>query len=235
MNIPEHPTLLGLDTAGSSCSVAVMKNGEVVATLLEEMRRGQSERLLPLIHDVLDDAGLELMDMDGFAVTTGPGGFTGVRIGLAAAQGFALACGKPLVGVSNFEVMARAVPDCEKDSDQVLAVLIDAKRADIFVQCFSTDLSALTEPFSIAPEKMASQLPEGSLLLLGDGVDQVVSALSEAGRKIVVSKVNPSVDAQYLLNIAIERKLFTHDQGRISPLYLRAPDVSLPKPKPPVR
>ncbi len=234
MNISENPTLLGLDTAGSSCSVAVMKNGVIVATRLEEMRRGQSERLLPLVHEVLGEVDLELLDMDGFAVTRGPGGFTGVRIGLAAAQGFALACDKPLVGVNNFEVMARAVPDEEKLSNQVLAVLIDAKRADIFVQCFSSNLSSFTEPFAVAPDQMSMKMPEGKLLLIGDGVDQAAAALKEAGRDIEISAVNPHLDAQYLLNIAVERELFEQDQGRLSPLYLRAPDVSLPKSKSPV-
>ncbi|MEH6629542.1 MAG: tRNA (adenosine(37)-N6)-threonylcarbamoyltransferase complex dimerization subunit type 1 TsaB [Halopseudomonas aestusnigri] len=234
MNIPKNPTLLGLDTAGSSCSVAVMKNGVIVATRLEEMRRGQSERLLPLVHEALSEAGLELLDVDGFAVTTGPGGFTGVRIGLAAAQGFALACDKPLVGVNNFEVMARAVPDCEASSNQVLAVLIDAKRADVFVQCFNSNLSSLTEPFAIAPDQLAMKIPEGNLLLIGDGVDQAAEALKEAGRDIEISVVNPRLDAQYLLNIAVERGLFEQDQGRLNPLYLRAPDVSLPKSKSPV-
>ncbi|OUS12851.1 tRNA (adenosine(37)-N6)-threonylcarbamoyltransferase complex dimerization subunit type 1 TsaB [Rhodospirillales bacterium 47_12_T64] len=234
MKISDEPTLLGLDTAGSSCSVAVMRRGEVVAVRLEEMRRGQSERLLPLVHDVMDDAGLELLEMDGFVVTTGPGGFTGVRIGLAAAQGFSLACEKPLVGVSNFEVLARAVPAVEKSSDQVVTVLIDAKRADVFVQCFNSKLQTYSEPFAATPEQIVTRLPEGKLLLVGDGVDQVTSTLKAAGKDIQISGANPRANAQHLLNIVVERKLFEQEQGRISPLYLRAPDVSLPKTRSPV-
>ncbi|WP_419903082.1 tRNA (adenosine(37)-N6)-threonylcarbamoyltransferase complex dimerization subunit type 1 TsaB [Kiloniella sp.] len=234
MTFPEKPTLLGLDTAGSSCSVAVMKGGEVIATCQEEMRRGQSERLLPMVQEVLDETGLALLDMDGFAVTTGPGGFTGVRIGLAAAQGFSLACGKPLVGVSNFDVLARSVPESEKQQGQVITVLIDAKRADLFVQCFRPNLKSYSEAFAASPDKIDSLLPDGNLLLVGDGVDQAVDCLQLNGRGIQVSACNPRAEAQYLLLLALENKLFESDQGRVSPLYLRAPDVSLPKNKSPV-
>ncbi|WP_120498409.1 tRNA (adenosine(37)-N6)-threonylcarbamoyltransferase complex dimerization subunit type 1 TsaB [Kiloniella sp. EL199] len=223
--------LLGLDTAGSSCSVAIMDKGQVLASRLETMRRGQSERLLPIVQDLLEETGRDLMDMDGFAVTTGPGGFTGVRIGLAAAQGFALACNKPLVGVSNFEVLARGVPADEKIADTQIVVVIDAKRADLFVQSFDSSLVPLTEPFAVLPENLNGKLPDGNLLLVGDGVDQVAEDLKAAGRSVRSSKASDNDDAGNLLLCALEQELFDREAQSVEPLYLRAPDVSLPKDK----
>ncbi|WP_085907645.1 tRNA (adenosine(37)-N6)-threonylcarbamoyltransferase complex dimerization subunit type 1 TsaB [Kiloniella majae] len=223
--------LLGLDTAGSSCSVAIMDKSHVLASRVEPMRRGQSERLLPIVQDLLAETGKDLMDMDGFAVTTGPGGFTGVRIGLAAAQGFALACNKSLVGVNNFEVLARGVPVDEKGVDTQIVVVIDAKRADLFVQSFDSKLVPLTAPFASLPENLNDQLPDGNLLLAGDGVDQVAEDLKTAGRSINFSKASANADAGNLLRCALEQKLFEQEKQSVEPLYLRAPDVSLPKDK----
>ncbi|WP_020590542.1 tRNA (adenosine(37)-N6)-threonylcarbamoyltransferase complex dimerization subunit type 1 TsaB [Kiloniella laminariae] len=220
---------LGLDTAGSSCSVAIVRAGVVLASRLEEMRRGQSERLLPMINDVLSDTGLDLSDMAGFAVTTGPGGFTGVRIGLAAAQGFALACDKPLVGVNNFEVLARAAPAEEKSAVESLTVLLDAKRAELFVQCFTPELKPLTAPFAVSPDQLASSLPAGKHLLVGDAIEQAEEFLSKANIDYTISSALPRADASCLLLLALEKELFKQKSQRLQPLYLRAPDVSLPK------
>ena len=228
----DNSLLLGLDTAGSSCSVAVMEKGRVLASRIETMRRGQSERLLPIVQEVLDEAGKELLDMAGFAVTTGPGGFTGVRIGLATAQGFALACDKQLVGVNNFEVLARGVPTIEKTSDIQIVVIIDAKRADLFVQSFDSNLNPLTEPFAALPENLSNLLPEGNFLLVGDGIDQAYDDLKKAGRKIAISTSSANADARNLLLCAVEHQLFDGKNKSVEPLYLRAPDVSLPKNKP---
>ena len=228
----DNSLLLGLDTAGSSCSVAVMDKGQVLASRIETMRRGQSERLLPIVQEILDEAGKELLDMAGFAVTTGPGGFTGVRIGLATAQGFALACDKQLVGMNNFKVLARGVPIVEKVKDIQIVVIIDAKRADLFVQSFDSKLNPLTEPFAALPENLSDLLPEGNLLLVGDGIDQAYEYLKKAGRKIAISTSSANADAQNLLFCAVEHQLFDKKNKSVEPLYLRAPDVSLPKDKP---
>ncbi|KKJ77169.1 hypothetical protein WH95_08895 [Kiloniella litopenaei] len=227
----DNSLLLGLDTAGSSCSVAIIDKGQVLVSRSETMRRGQSERLLPIVQDLLEETGKDLMDMDGFAVTTGPGGFTGVRIGLAAAQGFALACNKPLVGVNNFEVLARGVPSDEKGVETQVVVIIDAKRADLFVQSFDSKLKPLMEPFSVLPEDLNNKLPSGHLLLVGDGIDQAIEELKQSGRKITISRSSSNADAQNLLLCAIEQDLFNKENQSVEPLYLRAPDVSLPKDK----
>ena len=129
-------TLLALDAAGASCSVALWRGGAVVAGLLEAMPRGQSERLVPMVAEVMHRAGAGFATLDAVAVTRGPGGFTGVRIGLATARALALAWRLPLIGITCFEAVASAVPPAERDAG-TLVVVLDAKRSDVYVQAFA--------------------------------------------------------------------------------------------------
>ncbi|MDX1711849.1 MAG: tRNA (adenosine(37)-N6)-threonylcarbamoyltransferase complex dimerization subunit type 1 TsaB, partial [Rhodovibrionaceae bacterium] len=90
--------LLALDAAGTACSAAIVVDGRLVAARFESMRRGHSERLVPMIGEVMAEAGLAYADLDAVGVTRGPGAFTGVRIGLATARAIGLAAGKPIYG-----------------------------------------------------------------------------------------------------------------------------------------
>src|SRR3954469_5612836 len=101
--------ILALDTAGAACSVAVLRGVVVAASRSEPMARGHSEALMPMIRAAMRDAALEFDALDLIAATVGPGAFTGIRIGLAAARGLALAAGKPAVGVTSFEAVAEGV------------------------------------------------------------------------------------------------------------------------------
>ncbi|MGF1610403.1 MAG: tRNA (adenosine(37)-N6)-threonylcarbamoyltransferase complex dimerization subunit type 1 TsaB, partial [Kiloniellales bacterium] len=179
----EPRRILALDAAGTACSAAVWAEGRVVAQRLEVMQRGQSERLLPLVEAVMAEAGLAYAALDAVAVSRGPGGFTGVRIGLAAARGLALAWGLPLIGVTNFEALAAAVPAAEL-ADRTLAVLLDSKRAEVYAQAFAPDRRPLGEPGLIVPALLDGRLPPGPLLLAGDGVAQARGALAAAGRAL---------------------------------------------------
>src|SRR5690242_5133699 len=102
--------VLGLDSAGGQCAVAVLDGERVAAARAEAMVHGQAERLLPLIAETLAAAGVTPAALDLIAVTTGPGSFTGIRIGLAAARGLALATGRTVTGVGVFDVYAASVP-----------------------------------------------------------------------------------------------------------------------------
>ncbi|MCB2100253.1 MAG: tRNA (adenosine(37)-N6)-threonylcarbamoyltransferase complex dimerization subunit type 1 TsaB, partial [Rhodobacterales bacterium] len=106
-------TLLALDSATGACSAAVRAGGALVAHRFQAMARGQAEALMPMAAEVLAEAGLTATDLDGVAVTRGPGAFTGLRIGLSAARGLALAAGVPCLGVTTFQALAEAVPDAE--------------------------------------------------------------------------------------------------------------------------
>lgn len=98
--------VLGLDTSLDACSVALARDGITLAHLRENMARGQAERLAPMTKDVMRQAGVAFADLDRVAVTTGPGSFTGVRVGLSFARALALAVDRPCIGVSTLEALA---------------------------------------------------------------------------------------------------------------------------------
>ena len=218
-------SILAMDTAGAACSAALWRDGRVVASRFEPMRRGHAERLVPMIEAVMAEASLAYGDLDRLAVTLGPGGFTGVRIGLATARGLALASGRPLVGVSNFLVLA-ATASAEVPPEGILAVAIDAKREDLYLQAFAPDLRQRTDPLSVRPEELADVLPQGRLVLVGDGVEQAAPYLEAAQRRFTRSAAPGVVDAARLAELVASQGLAAGGYGAIEPLYLRPPDAT---------
>lgn len=101
----EQPTLLAFDTSAAYCAAALLFRG-TITTRVDEMKKGQAEHLMPMLNEMLSDAGLTWQDLDGVGVGLGPGNFTGIRISVAAARGVALGLGKPAIGVNGFEARA---------------------------------------------------------------------------------------------------------------------------------
>ena len=219
-------TLLAMDAAGAACSVALWSRGAVAARRFVAMARGQSERLVPMIGEVMAEWGGGFGALDAIAVTTGPGGFTGVRIGLATARGLALARGLPLIGVTSFEVSAASASADERAGRSILAA-IDSKRAAFFLQAFDADLGELTPAAEVPLAELPTALPPGPLVLTGDAAARVAAVVAAAGRRdtILAAAAGPA-DAALLAACAALR-----DPVAVSgaePVYLRAPDVTPP-------
>jgi tRNA threonylcarbamoyladenosine biosynthesis protein TsaB len=217
-------TVLAFDTATAACSAAVWRDGAILARRFEMMARGQSEALMPMIVATLRDAGLGWGELSLIAVTVGPGAFTGLRIGLAAARGLALSTGLPVAGVLTTEALAAAVPPAERVGRTVLAV-IDAKRADVFVQAFDPDLAPRGEVQAMLPEEVPG-LAGGPLLVVGDGAERVLPFLPGARRSAAravpdAAVLAPLAEARWQAGTALPPR----------PVYIRPPDVTLPGPK----
>ncbi len=132
-----------------------------------------------------------------------------------------------MIGVSNFEAVTAAVPETERRG-RSLAVLIDAKRSDLYAQAFSAGLAALGEPRALAPEALDGFLPRGPLILAGDAAAQGRAALQAAGRDLLVASSPGSADAARVAALAAARPLPAADAAPPAPIYLRGPDVTLP-------
>jgi len=222
-----HRTLLAFDAAGRGCSAAVWRDGRVLAADRAAMARGQAERLVPMIESVIATAGIAHADLDALAVTTGPGAFTGVRIGLATARGYALALGIPAVGIGSLTAIAGGT-HAEERAGRTLLVLIDAKRADVYAQAFHPDLSPATAPMALTPDALEAALPPGPLLLAGDGDAGAQDALRAAGRDLTRSSAPALADPGTIAHLAAKEPLPAADAPPPRPVYLRPPDVTWP-------
>jgi tRNA threonylcarbamoyladenosine biosynthesis protein TsaB len=199
----------------------------VLAADQAAMARGQAERLVPMIESVIQAAGIGYGELDAIAVTTGPGAFTGVRIGLATARGYALALGIPAIGIGSLAAIAAGTDEAER-AGRTLLVLIDAKRADVYAQAFRPDLTPATEAMAVTPDALDAALPPGPILLAGDGDAGAVDALQAAGRELARSRAPTLADPGGIAHLAAKEPLPGADAPPPRPVYLRPPDVTWP-------
>src|SRR6187401_3550354 len=138
--------VLAIDTALGACAAAVLdsQRGAILASETIGMTRGHAEAVMPLIARVMDAGRCEFADLDRIAVTVGPGSFTGLRVGIAAARGIALAAGKPAVGLSTLSTLA--APHVAARSDQVIIAAIDARNEQVYFHVFAPNGKTIVAP-----------------------------------------------------------------------------------------
>lgn len=172
---------LAFDTTGAQCAVALWGDDRVLAHDVRAARHGHAALLAPMIADVLSKGGVSARSLDRIAVTRGPGGFTGVRVGLATARGLALATRAPVLGVTTFEALLLSLP-VDQEFDSVIAA-VDSRLKTIFVQVFGPDRQPIGGPLVCAPEALPAQLPSDARrpIVIGDAAACVVAALVASG------------------------------------------------------
>lgn len=199
--------VLAIDTAGIDCSAAVFDSsaGRLRSAVSEEIGKGHAERLMAVIDQALDEAGIDLKAVGKIAVVIGPGSFTGIRVGVAAARGLALSLGIECVGVSTLETLA-AFHQAVSGSGKPVLVAMDAKREEIYAQAFSADGAPLNEPAALSAEDL----------------DNLAASLSAEVTGSWVSKTGDRFDIGTVARIgALKDAAGT----RPKPLYLRGPDA----------
>jgi tRNA threonylcarbamoyladenosine biosynthesis protein TsaB len=225
--------ILALDTATTGCSVSVCRGNEVLVHDGREMSRGQAEVLLPMAVEALRQAGLTPQDLDAIAITRGPGAFTGLRIGLAAARGLALALGIPCIGVTTLEALAHGVSSQDRHDKTILAA-VESKREDLYVQTFDDALNPLSEPLSAdGPGLAALVSTAGAILVVGDGGLRAIDMLKGEGIEALMSTAAALPDTRIVAALAATR-FDAHIKALPNvlppaPLYLRPPDAKMPK------
>src|SRR5437660_11769027 len=138
--------ILAIDTALDACAAAVLDAdaSKIIAQESQAMKRGHAEALMPLIARVMKASGIAFAALDRVAATTGPGSFTGLRVGLSAARGIALAAGKPVVGVTT--LTAYAAPIVSQNGEHPVISAIDARHDQVYFQVVAGDGSSLVRP-----------------------------------------------------------------------------------------
>jgi tRNA threonylcarbamoyladenosine biosynthesis protein TsaB len=217
--------ILAFDCAGAACSAAVLRDGRVLALKSQAQRHGQAEVLLPMIQATLAEAGMRYADLGAIATTLGPGSFTGLRAGLAAARGLALATGLPAVGVGSLAAAAHAVTAAERAGAAVL-VAIDTRREDLFVQAFDAELREAGPPALADAAGAVAQAPPGRLVLAGDAAGRLAAALAAAGRSAALAAAAGPTDIAVVARLAAAELAAGRPPAPLRPIYLRAPDVT---------
>jgi tRNA threonylcarbamoyladenosine biosynthesis protein TsaB len=189
--------VLAIDTALEACSAAVLdtEHAGIVARESVAMQRGHAEALMPLIKRVMERAGFAYTGLDRVAVTIGPGSFTGLRVGIAAARGIALATGKPAVGLST--LAAYATPLIAADDTLPVVAAIDARHDHVYLQVFGPGGRTLVAP-RVAPlrEAVRAAANSGAPRLIGTAADLLAAAwpLDEREPRAVEQRGAPDID-----------------------------------------
>jgi len=210
----QAPLILAFDTSAAHCAAALVSGDRLIAARTEEMGRGQAERLLPLLEELLAEAGWGWHDLAALAVGEGPGNFTGIRIAVAAARGLALGLKVPAIGVSTFEALVTGLTEPAIAS-------VAAPRGAVYLQAPG---AAPLGP--LLPEELAPDLRGSGLAVVGTEAE-ALAALT--GGKLLTPRW-PLAEA--IARAAVSR--LGHDAPLPRPLYLRPADAAPPRDAPPV-
>jgi tRNA threonylcarbamoyladenosine biosynthesis protein TsaB len=224
---------LALDTSTRTGGCAVLSGDTVMADVAGDAARSHAERLPSDLMTVLQHGGVSLADVDVFAVAVGPGSFTGLRVGIATMQGLALAAGRPLVGVSVLDALARvAATGAERrsvDTGRRVATWVEAWRGEIYAALY--DDGAIVESATVErPEQVLARLNGHRTFFIGDGAAVHAEAIRSAmgPQALWPATVEPALAGVIGWMAAAEV-----DAGRrpapdeIQPLYVRRPDVEI--------
>ncbi len=228
--------ILAFDTTQQACSAAISHGGTLLAQRHVLMQRGHAEQLLPIIEAVRQQAGVDFAELDLLAVTIGPGTFTGVRVGLAAARALALVHELPILGVGTLELLAQGAVRTQPafDGNGIIAA-IDARRGELYTQVFDAGGQPLTDA---AARKLGSEIIP--LAAISDAAPDLTPGLIVGTGAALLQAEMPSWRAAEgseqpdaaVLAVAAEAWRQRASRQPPAPLYLRAPDARLPDPAP---
>jgi tRNA threonylcarbamoyladenosine biosynthesis protein TsaB len=214
--------ILAIDTALDACAAGVLDTdaAALIAQESQAMKRGHAEALMPLIGRVIKEAGIAFAALDRIAVTTGPGSFTGLRVGLSAARGIALAANKPVVGLST--LTAYAAPVVARNAAQPVISAIDARHDHVYFQVVSGDGGSLIRPRVATLEEALGASRFGAAHLVGNAAKILADRWPADAPPPFKVDPQPAPDIAWLgwLGAAV-----SPDSAPARPYYLRAPDA----------
>jgi tRNA threonylcarbamoyladenosine biosynthesis protein TsaB len=219
--------LLAIDTALPAVSACLFDSTlGAMAQERMDMQRGHAEALLPLVERIMAQGG-GFGRLDRIAVTVGPGSFTGIRVGLSAARAFGLALKVPVVGVST--LAAFAAPVILSGGKDTIIAAIDAHHGQVYAQSFTASGATLVPPQLLKVEQTVEVFGRGPFVMTGNGAPlMAIGAWARAIRADVVGETL-APDIAYVARLGVVADP-VHAPPR--PLYLKAPDVKLPQPRP---
>jgi len=220
----QQPIILAFDTALSGITIALNASDGRIITRQIETAREQASLLVPMLQDVLKEGGISFQDLDALACTTGPGSFTGVRIGMTTLKTLGLTLNKPVLGINTLDLMAHHY---QPDGD--LLIVLETKRQDFYACYYDADLKSLCEPFADDAEIIINQVASSdfcNMSIGGDCLNRFKDCVSFEGKYLEnIPQPNPEILSKFAL-----QRFFKNSKGdKPKPLYLRGADTSKPK------
>lgn len=213
--------ILAMESSGKPASVAVMKDGVLLGQYFQNSGLTHSRTLLSMTESILNNLNLSARDIDITAVARGPGSFTGVRIGVAAAKGFAWGAGHPVCGVSALEAMAYSY----KREKVVICPVMDARRGQVYNALFEFqdgNLQRICEDRAVSLEELSSELMSYALpvTLMGDAADMAAEQLKNTG--VIYDTAPALLRVQTAFGVALAASFSQPtDAAELEPFYLR--------------
>jgi tRNA threonylcarbamoyladenosine biosynthesis protein TsaB len=226
--------ILSIETSTTVCSAALHREGKILGSELTQVPNSAASQLAVMIDNLLGKSGAAARDLQAVAVSSGPGSYTGLRIGVATAKGVCYALGIPLIAVSSLELMAAQVHASREqrttNSGQLFCPMIDARRMEVYTTLFDSDLHVI-EPVQasiIDASSYVMVLEKNEVLFFGNGSDKCREVITHPNAKFVTG-IYPS--AEWLGRLAWEKfeKAEFEDVAEFEPFYLK--DFIAKKPK----
>jgi tRNA threonylcarbamoyladenosine biosynthesis protein TsaB len=216
--------ILQIETATTVCSVAIARDGKTLACIEVEQRNVHAEKITLFIDEVLNKAGKSYADIDAIAVSSGPGSYTGLRIGVSAAKGLCFALDKPLIAIETLAAMAEGYrQQNESEKGMLLCPMIDARRMEVFTAVFDADGNKIkpTSAEIIDGDSFADMIEDHKIIFFGDGAEKCRQVLGiHPNAKVIPDFTN---SASYLSQKAFENfiKQDFEDVAYFEPYYLK--------------
>ena len=220
--------ILALETSTLAGSAALLEGGRIVGESLLDVALTHSERLMAMVDRLIQDCGWQATDLEALAVSTGPGSFTGLRVGVATAKGLALALGLPVAPVPTLDALAWNLPF----ADALVCPLLDARKGEVYLALYrwSGDrMDRRSEYLALSPRGAAARLTSPAIVL-GDGVAACLPFLSDLGAGLRVAPASHSVPRAAVvgqLGGAMLKSGQAVTADALAPLYLRPSEAEL--------
>jgi tRNA threonylcarbamoyladenosine biosynthesis protein TsaB len=225
--------ILGIDTTTLACSVALLRDDTVLAELTLNIKKTHSERLMPLLNHMLQEAGLEREEIDAIAVAAGPGSFTGLRIGVSTARALAQGLQIPAVPVCTLDALAETVPA----PDTLICPLLDARRNQVYTALYHRQaeppftLETVIEPAPLALDELTEKLSAFNrpVVFVGEGLNSYAAQLAEGLPGQAMISPAPFRHCRAALTATKGRRLLENNPTAayedLLPIYLRQPEA----------
>ncbi len=217
------PLLINIDSATETASVCISLNGLTLALIKNEHQKEHASFIHIAIAELLKKTGYKLTDIEAFAVTSGPGSYTGLRVGMAAAKGFCYALSKPLIAVNTLEVMTKAAIDTRGKAEKgiLFCPMIDARRMEVFTAIYNADIESILSPSAIILEEkyFDGYMKNNKVLFFGSGSKKFIPI--ESNPNSVFAEIH--FDAGHLgvlADMAFHQRIFS-DTAYAQPTYFK--------------